>query len=1013
MLSSSDPSRPAWATFDQKWYLQTYCDADKRCNGNIAVALNDYLSIGMMQGHSPSPMFDEKYYLDKNPELTDLIRQGLYVSGFDHFCQHGHRVLSPHWLFDDQHYQRLYDDMSLENLDYHGCAGRYDHYLKSGQFEGRQGHYLFDPMFYRQQAIAHDIRETDIDKVGPFVHYLYLLSGKLKELSPSIYFDANWYVQSDVRIRLALERGEYNSAIQHYLSAENSKLFDPVPEYSESYYVESNPDINTAVNQGKFRCGYEHFIQFGTFEFRRPHSKIDMMYYRDMNPCTSEDLNSGKIRDVFAHLRLIGIPGGLSYKNINTIVEINEEAGRSNFKNKARQNAVLFTGQKLNFYAVQPVISVIMVAFNKFELTMLSLASLRENFAGEVELILLDNGSSDQTKNIDRYIFGAKILHIDENIGFIEAANRGLPNATAPAILYLNNDIELGFGAISSALKTLYSSSDIGAVGGKIIRSHGKLQEAGSIIWRDGTAQGYMRNEQPLRCEVNFLREVDYCSAVFLLCRGNLLKQLNGFDSDFSPAYYEDSDLCVRLDKAGFRVIYDPKIIVYHLEFGSAETSSSSATLMKRGQKIFFEKHTDYLNKKFPNDRKKIINARCNNQRKKILFFEDTVPLRHLGSGFVRANDIVEAIVQAGHDVSIFPLNGISQDIMLILSGFSDRIEVLYDFDFTYISEFLTDRSEYYDLIWVSRTHNLARILPELRKARVFPPSTPIVLDSEAIVTVRDHCRFSLLQDTTSEEFNFEQKLKDEFNHTRVCSHITAVSEAEHGLLKSIDLPNVSLLGTICTLKVTTKSFSDRQGILFVGSIHRDDSPNLDSLYWLQDKIIPFLKCEMKDLPIFNFVGFIEDKVDLSNFSSDQNIRILGPVDDLSPYYDANRVFVAPTRFAAGTPYKVYEAASFGLPCVATDLLVEQLGWQSGVELLSASVKDPKRFASQLANLYQNEALWSQLRSNAIRRVETENDAASFNLRVQSILKDAMTHSKNSPSSIGGKRRTARNPVPI
>ena len=56
-------------------------------------------------------------------------------------------------------------------------------------------------------------------------------------------------------------------------------------------------------------------------------------------------------------------------------------------------------------------------------------------------------------------------------------------------------------------------------------------------------------------------------------------------------------------------------------------------------------------------------------------------------------------------------------------------------------------------------------------------------------------------------------------------------------------------------------------------------------------------------------------------------------VADTEPLYAAHRLFVAPARFAAGAPYKVYEAASFGLPVVATELLREQLGWEDGLEL--------------------------------------------------------------------------------
>jgi hypothetical protein len=94
-----------------------------------------YLRVGVRLGHSPNPYFDEAFYLATNPDIAVLVREGAYASRFDHFCQYGHRDVSPHWLFDDVLYGALYEDMALEHLDQHHCHGRYDHYLEAGQFE--------------------------------------------------------------------------------------------------------------------------------------------------------------------------------------------------------------------------------------------------------------------------------------------------------------------------------------------------------------------------------------------------------------------------------------------------------------------------------------------------------------------------------------------------------------------------------------------------------------------------------------------------------------------------------------------------------------------------------------------------------------------------------------------------------------------------------------------------------------------------------------------------------------
>jgi glycosyltransferase involved in cell wall biosynthesis len=108
-------------------------------------------------------------------------------------------------------------------------------------------------------------------------------------------------------------------------------------------------------------------------------------------------------------------------------------------------------------------------------------------------------------------------------------------------------------------------------------------------------------------------------------------------------------------------------------------------------------------------------------------------------------------------------------------------------------------------------------------------------------------------------------------------------------------------------------------------------------------------------------------------------------VADLRPLYNASRVFIAPARVAAGTPYKIFHAAASGLPCVATDLLAGQLGWQHDVDLRTAPVRDAKEFAAQIATLYQDEKLWNKLRDNAAARLAAENNFAAFNNTVKDI----------------------------
>jgi glycosyltransferase involved in cell wall biosynthesis len=460
-----------------------------------------------------------------------------------------------------------------------------------------------------------------------------------------------------------------------------------------------------------------------------------------------------------------------------------------------------------------------------------------------------------------------------------------------------------------------------------------------------------------------------------------------------------------------FRIVYDPGVVIFHLEYGSAASTESSMREMRKRHKIFAAKHKEFLRGKRVKSPENLVFSRAvGTARGKILFLEDTVPLRRLGSGFVRANDVVRAIVAAGYDVTVFPINGAAYDEMSLFGDLPERVEVAHDLDINVLAKFLAERRKYFDLVWVSRTHNLARVLPIFEQAGISPEVLPFVLDTEAVVSVRDAVRAAVTGDA---DFNFDAALSVEFAQAGVCRHVLATSRTEVDLLHSIELPKVSLLGTCREPVPTEQHFADRAGLLFVAGIHQQDSPNLDSLHWYVKEILPALAAEFDTAPVLHVAGYCAPGVDLSVFASNPLIRLHGPVADLTALYNECRVFIAPTRFAAGTPYKIYESVAHGLPCVATDLLAGQLGWRSGTELLAAPLNDARRFAAQIAVLYRTEAVWNKLRRQALARLQADHAETDFNRTVAEVLEDAMEESRRAASAARRHRRPARHSVAV
>jgi O-antigen biosynthesis protein len=118
-----------------------------------------------------------------------------------------------------------------------------------------------------------------------------------------------------------------------------------------------------------------------------------------------------------------------------------------------------------------------------------------------------------------------------------------------------------------------------------------------------------------------------------------------------------------------------------------------------------------------------------------------------------------------------------------------------------------------------------------------------------------------------------------------------------------------------------------------------------------------------------------------------EGVRVVGQQKDLTELYSQARVFVVPTRYSAGIPYKAHEAAAFGVPLVVSALIAEQLSWNDQEECLVAS--DPMAFVEACCRLYADAQLWSRVRSNALQRIASDFNEAGFASAISSLIGDA------------------------
>jgi GT2 family glycosyltransferase len=222
-------------------------------------------------------------------------------------------------------------------------------------------------------------------------------------------------------------------------------------------------------------------------------------------------------------------------------------------------------------------LSIVIPNHNGLALLTPCLKSLAETLPGgvEPEVLVVDDASNDGSIELVRRLVrdfpGARLIVNETNAGFVASANRGAAEATGEMLLFLNNDTVLLPGWLEPLLDAYREQPEAGVVGGKLLYPDGRLQEAGGIVFRDGSAAklgyGELDPDGPL---FSFQRDTDYVSGALLMTPRALFDELDGFDRAYGFGFFEDTDYCFRVRDTARRVIYQPSSVIVHIEGGTA-----------------------------------------------------------------------------------------------------------------------------------------------------------------------------------------------------------------------------------------------------------------------------------------------------------------------------------------------------------------------------------------------------------------------------------------------------------
>jgi O-antigen biosynthesis protein len=250
-----------------------------------------------------------------------------------------------------------------------------------------------------------------------------------------------------------------------------------------------------------------------------------------------------------------------------------------------------------------PDVTVVVVTFNRWDLTRQALSLLAELTEPRYEVVIVDNASTDGTAvELDR-VTGASILRNQRNLGFGPACNQGAAMARGRHLVFLNSDAWVRPGWLDPLVEVADADPGVAAVASRLLYPDGRLQEAGSIVWRDARVRNYGDGDIPTRPEYLFRRTVDYASAACLLVRRSAFIAVGGFDPRFAPVYCEDVDLCLRLAADQGRVVYQPRSVVEHVRGGSS-LAGFQRSRVERNRRLLRARWRSVLDRRPPESRR-------------------------------------------------------------------------------------------------------------------------------------------------------------------------------------------------------------------------------------------------------------------------------------------------------------------------------------------------------------------------------------------------------------------------